>query len=247
MCIVTRRGSPCAHCRNINGIFNCFWLRSVGWVWVKPISRLEETVKNCLWKKALTFWQTGYAVVCYCTRNFLIYVHIMWDYGSIFPYVCMWVLFCLCASVCMWESECPLSSGKKMPYGISDYMLQWCTVCPPPPPETESPGHCKSIWRLESDPELWSDLEPKQREKPCRETNSLVLCDLCGVEFHPLFCTVKSVSRWRGTLSVKFKMHFTNVKLHTVCEVDFCLYHVCHCVLCHWDSFLHIYWIWHLK
>lgn len=47
-------------------------------------------------------------------------------------------------------------------------------------------GHCKNIWRLKSDPELWSDLEPKQREKPCRETNSLVLCDLCGVEFHPI-------------------------------------------------------------
>lgn len=56
MCVVTRCGSPCAHCRNINGVFNCFWLRSVGWVWVKPIRRLEETVKDCLRKRAMTFW-----------------------------------------------------------------------------------------------------------------------------------------------------------------------------------------------
>lgn len=56
MCVVTRCGSSCAHCRNINGVFNCFWLKSVGWVWVKPIRRLEETVKDCLRKRALTFW-----------------------------------------------------------------------------------------------------------------------------------------------------------------------------------------------
>lgn len=56
MCVVTRCGSPCAHCRNINGVFNCFWLKSVGWVWVKPIRRLEETVKDCLRKRALTLW-----------------------------------------------------------------------------------------------------------------------------------------------------------------------------------------------
>lgn len=154
---------------------------------------------------------------------------------------CVHVSAFLWASVWTWESECPWSSGKKMSYGISDYMLQWRTVFSFfSPNETESPGHCESIWRLESDPELWSDLDPKQREEPCQETNSLVLCDLCGVEFHPLFCTVKSVSRWREKLSVKFKMHFNDVKLHTECEVDFCLYHVCHCVLCHRDSFLHV-------
>lgn len=116
ICVVTRRGSPCAHCRSINGIFNCFWLRSVGWVWVKPISRLEETVKNCLWKTGLTLWQTGCVVVCYYACRFLIYVRIMWDYGS------------MCVSVWTRESECPWSSGKKMSYGISDYMLQWRTV-----------------------------------------------------------------------------------------------------------------------
>lgn len=45
------------------------------------------------------------------------------------------------------------------------------------PPETEIPGNCRNIRRLKSEPELWSDLEPKQRGKPCRETSSLVLND----------------------------------------------------------------------
>lgn len=68
-----------------------------------------------------------------------------------------------------------------MSYGISDYVSQ-CFFYSISlfPPDIESPGHCKSIWRLKSDPELWPHLEPKQREEHCRETSSLVLYDLCG-------------------------------------------------------------------
>lgn len=130
-------------------------------------------------------------------------------------YLCACECLFVCKCLYVRESKCPLSSGKKMPYGISDYVWRWCTVFIffPPSPETESPGHCKNSCRMKSEPELWSNLEPKQREKPCRETNSLVLCDLCGVEFHPLFCTVKSVSRWSKKLSVKFMMHFSDGKL----------------------------------
>lgn len=140
-------------------------------------------------------------------------------------YVCMRVLF---YSVCVCESASALWVwGKKMSYGISDYVLQCFFFFAQylaffSPPDTESPGHCKSICRLKSDPELWSDLEPKQREQQCRETSFWVLCDLCGAWISPIVVhSQNSVSGWREKRSVKFMVQFTNVKLHTVCEVDF--------------------------
>lgn len=168
MCGVTRRGSSCAHCRNINGVFNCFWLRSLGWVWVKPIRRLEETVKDCLRKRGygvLVGRQTVYAVVCCRARMLRLLEHTL----CLHPPVCMWVLFCLCERPsALWVQ------GKKMSYGISDYVSQCFFVqylaflfffFSPNPLKLKAHGHCRSIWRWKSDTELWTDLEEKQREK----------------------------------------------------------------------------------
>lgn len=209
MCVVTRRGSPCARCRNINGVFNCFWLRSVGWVWVKPIRRLEETVKDCLRKRALTFLvgrRTEHAVVCYRARLCALHARLLEHTLCLHLYECF--------SVCVYvrEGECPLSSGrKKMSYGISDYVLQCFFVqylafffFSPLLLKLKATATSKSICRLKSDPELWSDLEPKQREKQCRETSSLVLRDLCGAWISPIVLhSQNSVSGWREKRSVK--------------------------------------------
>lgn len=226
------------------------------WLWVKPIRRLEETVKNCLRKKALTFWQTAYAGVC-CCAPVSVWALAVWDDWSILyiRYVCMFVLFCLCTSVCMGASKCPLSSGKKMSYGRSDYMLRWCTVfrfflvfffslLKP----KASHGHCKNIWRLKSDPELWSDLEPKQREKPCRETKSLVLCDLCGVEFHPI--VLNSQKCFKMKRKAVCKIYDTLHRHEASCSMwgwEFPLHHVYHWAPCHWERSLRLYWIWQFK
>lgn len=131
---------------------------------------------------------------------------------------------CICVCVRERESECPLSSGEEnviwhIWLRVAMFFVQYLAFFSP---WNWKPGHCKSIWRLKSDPELWSDLEPKQREKQCRETSSLVLCDLCGAWISPIVLhSQNSVSGWREERSGKFTVQFTKMKLHTVCEVDF--------------------------
>lgn len=104
-----------------------------------------------------------------------------------FLHVCAWrgtsgadwgVFFCLRVR----HSRCPFSSRQRMSHGTCDSMLQshfylFIYLFIGPPETKKGPGHCRNMRRVKSDPELWSDLEPKQREKPCCESSSLVLND----------------------------------------------------------------------
>lgn len=178
MCAVACRGSPCAHCRNINGVFNCFWLRSVGWVWVKPIRRLEETVKNCLRKKAMTFWQTVYEAVCYCAH----YVRLT---GAFFR-----MCACECFSVCAQVSVCERASALWV-RGRKCHMAYLITCCDGvqylaflPPPWNWKPWPLRKYLETEIRPRTLVTLGPKTERKAM--PSSLVSCDSCGVEFHPI-------------------------------------------------------------
>lgn len=130
-----------------------------------------------------------------------------------------------------------------MSYGISDYVLRWCTVFSffSHPLKLKALTTVKAFgdWnQTQNSGQTWN----QNREKSHAEKPALWFYVTCVVlTFTPLFWTVESVSRWREKLSVKFTMHFTDVKLHAVCEVEFSLQHVCHWLLCHWDSFLHFF------
>lgn len=249
MCVVACGGSLCAHCRNINGVFNCFWLRSVDWVWVKPIRRLEETLKNCLRKKALTFWQTVYGGVC-CCAPVSVWVLAVWDDRSILyiRYVCMLVLFSFCTSVCM----CALwVQGRKC------HMADLITCCDGvqysafffSPSWNQRP--CMATAKISADwnqtqnsGQTWNQNRGKSHaEKP----TPWFYVTYVVLNSTPLFWTVKSVSRWRQKLSVKFMTHVTDAKLHAVCEVEFPLHHVYHWAPRHWEKSLRLYWIWQFK
>lgn len=202
MCGVTRRGSSCAHCGNINGVFNCFWLRSLGWVWVKPIRRLEETVKDCLRKRGygvLVGRQTVYAVVCCRARMLRLLEHTL----CLHPSVCMWVLFCLCERPsALWVQ------GKKMSYGISDYVSQCFFVQYlaflfffffPQPPETESPWPLQKYLEMEIRHRTLDRLGRETEGKSNAEKPALwFYVTFVVLEFHPLFCIVKTLFQDEG-------------------------------------------------
>lgn len=207
MCGVTRRGSSCAHCGNINGVFNCFWLRSLGWVWVKPIRRLEETVKDCLRKRGygvLVGRQTVYVVVCCRARMLRLLEHTL----CLHPSVCMWVLFCLCERPsALWVQ------GKKMSYGISDYVSQCFFVQYlafsffffPPTPWNWKPMATAEVSgdgnQTQNSGQTW---KRNRGKKQCRETSSLVLCDFCGAWISPIVLhSQNTVSGWREKRLVK--------------------------------------------
>lgn len=232
MCGVTRRGSSCAHCRNIYGVFNCFWLRSVGRVWVKPIRRLEETVKDCLRKRGygvLVGRQTVDVAVCCRARMLRLLEHTL----CLYPSVCMWVLFCLCERPsALWVQ------GKKMSYGISDYMSQCFFVqylaffFPPPTPWNWKPMATTEVSgdgnQTQNSGQTW---KRNRGKKQCRETSSPVLCDFCGAWISPIVLhSQNTVSGWREkrlvkcTLARNFRQFVRLILL------------VCVSLLCHWDQ-----------
>lgn len=225
--------------RNTNGVFNCFWLRSASRAW--PIRRPEETVKNYLRKKGLRFSGRQCVRLCVTVRTCVR----LWDNCSI-------LLCVLDVRALLFVSTCEQATalwvrGRKchIAYLVTCYDAVQYLGFPPPPlfGNGASPGRCESIRRLKSDSELWSGLEATQREKSCWETESTVLCDLCGVEFHPLYFEQSKAFQDEGRkLSARFTMHLI------VCtRLAFSPRRVCHWGLCHWDSFLHCRTVWLLE
>lgn len=223
------------HCRKLNAAFNCFWLRSVGWVWVKSY---QETVGNReeLYSEKCTDFQ-AHSVCSFCLRAH--YMRLP-EHNSLFVHVSAFLFVC---KGCIRErvSDLWVCGGKgHMAYQIMcSNIVQYFAFFPP---WNWKPWPLQKYLETEIRPRTLVGLGIKTERKTMPTKPVFWSFTTCvGVEFHPLFCTVKSVSRWRGKLSVKFMMHFTNVKLHTVWEAlrDLSLYHVFQWVLCHWDSFLH--------